>query len=161
MERNEIRIGRVSSLNPENGTVRVVYKDKDNAVTMELPTLNLDGEYKMPQVDDLVLVAHLSNGSAAGVVLGTFWSLSNQPKDPAATWRKEIGEDAYQHYKGTEYRVKAGTIKLQTDANTMDVDDVLARIRALESDVEALDRRVDVLEGGAEPEPEPEPETGV
>lgn len=148
MERNEIRIGRVSSLNPDNGTIRVVYKDKDNAVTMEFPLLNLDGEYKMPKVDDLVLVSHLSNGSAAGIVLGTFWSPANQPPDPEATWRKEMGEDAYQHYKGTEYRAKAGTIKLETDSNTMDVDEVMQRLDALESAVAALDSRVTALEAG-------------
>ena len=45
MEKNLIRIGRISSINKETGMVRVVYKDK-NSTTSELPVFNFSGEYK-------------------------------------------------------------------------------------------------------------------
>ena len=63
-----IRIGKVSSIDYARGMVQVVYHDKDDDVTRLLPLLSF--EYRMPPVGALVLVAHLTNGSEAGVV---FW----------------------------------------------------------------------------------------
>ena len=63
-----VRFGKISSVNYEAGTVRVVYHEKDDCVTSEIPLLSF--EYMMPEVDDAVLVLHLSNGAEAGVVLG-------------------------------------------------------------------------------------------
>ena len=59
-----IRIGRISAINYTDGTARIVYTDRDNAVTPELPLLS--AEYCMPKVDDLVLVLHLPTGASAG-----------------------------------------------------------------------------------------------
>lgn len=74
-----IRIGRISAVNYAAGTVRVLYKDKNEEVTKELPMLA--NEYFMPTVDDMVLVGHLPNGSEAAVVLGRFWSDKNRPPE--------------------------------------------------------------------------------
>lgn len=84
-----IRIGRISALNYEAGTARVVYSDRDNAVTAELPLLS--AEYYMPRVDDMVLVVHLPNGTEAGVIIGQFWNDNNRPKESGANlYRKEL-----------------------------------------------------------------------
>ena len=59
----DIRIGKVSSIDYENGMIRVLYTDRDGAVTKTLPVVTFNDEYKMPQVGQYVLVVHLSNGS--------------------------------------------------------------------------------------------------
>lgn len=89
-----LRIGKISSVNYENGTARVLYTDRDNAVTAELPLLS--HEYNMPAVDDFVLVCHLPNGSHAGVIVGTFWNGAKRPVEGGAgVYRKDLGEECY------------------------------------------------------------------
>lgn len=81
----EIRLGKVSSLDPAAGTVRVVYHEKDGDVTRMIPILSpvFSGLYSLPAVGDQVLVLHLSNGSEAGVVLGRPWSDKFPPPEGA------------------------------------------------------------------------------
>ena len=55
-----IRLGKISSINYTAGKARVVYEDRDDSVTSELPFLAL--QYNIPKVDDLVVVACFSNG---------------------------------------------------------------------------------------------------
>jgi phage baseplate assembly protein V len=75
--KNLIRIGTVSSVNEENGTVRVLFEDKDNMVSDELPLLSY--EYDMPDIKDQVLCIFLPNGIEKGFCLGSFYSSVNQP----------------------------------------------------------------------------------
>lgn len=70
----DIRIGKVSSIDYDNGMVQVLYTDRDGAVTKALPVLTFNDEYKMPSVGSYVLVVHLSNGTEAGYILGTYWN---------------------------------------------------------------------------------------
>ena len=92
-----IRIGRISSVNYAEGTARVVYTDRDNSVTMELPLLSY--EYSMPKVDDLVLVLNLPTGGEAGVILGKIWNDNNKPKESGEKiYRKDLGEGCYIKY---------------------------------------------------------------
>lgn len=87
-----IRQGIVSSINYKKGMIKVTYPDRDNEVTDNFPVLSLDDEYRMPAVGDWVLVAHLSNGSNAGVVLGKYWDSGNLPEQfGKAIFRKELG----------------------------------------------------------------------
>ena len=59
-----IRVGCVSKINYEEGTIEVTYPDRDDAVTDPFPVLSFNDEYKMPDIGQDVLVLHLSNGSA-------------------------------------------------------------------------------------------------
>ena len=86
---SEMRIGRISAVNYPAGTVRILYKDKSEEVTKELPLLS--HEYYMPEVDDLVFVCHLPNGKEAAVVLGRFWSDKNMPPEgKKGLYRKDM-----------------------------------------------------------------------
>lgn len=86
------RVGRVSKVNYEAGTVRVAYLDRDGMVTDELPVLCLSGEYRMPAVGDEVLVVHLSNNPNSGVVMGRYWNKNNVPQVSGKNvFRKELG----------------------------------------------------------------------
>jgi len=112
---NLIRVGKVSSVNHELGMIRVVYLDKGSSVTAELPVLSFNGEYKMPGIDDLVLVTHLSNGSAAGIVLGTFWSKANRPgRAGEDIYHKELGRKNGAAY--FDFDEKTGHLTIRADS---------------------------------------------
>ena len=49
---NNIRLGKISAIDYAAGTVRVVYHEKDDAVTAPIPLIS--SEYFMPEVDDMV-----------------------------------------------------------------------------------------------------------
>lgn len=88
-----IRIGRVSALNYEAGTARIFYSDKNNNTTKELPLLC--AEYYMPEVDDLVMVCHLPNGTEAGIILGRYWTDVNRPPEgKRGLYRKDVSRTA-------------------------------------------------------------------
>jgi len=122
-----IRVGRVSSIDYNKGMVRVLYTDKDNSVTKNLPFLNMNGEYKMPNIGDMVLVAHLSNGTEMGIVIGTFWSNSNTPDEAGkGIYRKELGStkgEAYIKYDSNTkvLTLKADTVQVLTKANSTNI----------------------------------------
>ncbi|MCD8207425.1 MAG: hypothetical protein LUD72_05775 [Bacteroidales bacterium] len=127
---NEIRIGKVSTVDYENGMVAVVYTDKDDAVTKSLPMLSFNGEYKMPERDEMVLVVHLSNGSEAGIVLGTYWNKAHHPSVTGqGVYRKDISADSYVQYQGGTLEIDAPSISL----NGTTVEEILRRIEALEA----------------------------
>ena len=88
-----IRQGVVSSINYETGRVRVVYNDKNDTVTQELPLLTF--EYDMPRVGEQVYVAHQSNGAENGLVLCRHWRDDEIPEEYGPhIWRKELRDEA-------------------------------------------------------------------
>lgn len=118
MANSEIRVGRISSINYETGMARVTYRDKDESVTSEFPMLTYNDEYRMPEIGQDVLVAHLSNGSGRGAILGTIW---NQKYSPAETgnvlYRKDLSrkkDAAYIRYSDEtgEYLIKVANLHL-------------------------------------------------
>ena len=100
MANSEIRIGKVSSVNYETGMARVTYRDKDESVTMELPMMNFHDEYRMPEPEQDVVVAHLSNGSSRAVLLGTVWNKKNIPRETGEQlYRKDFSRKKMQRMK--------------------------------------------------------------
>lgn len=81
-----IRIGKVSSVDYGSGMIKVTYPDLDNSVTDDLPYLTFNDEYKMPKVGASVLVVHLSNGSAMGIVARNV--LEQQPQTTGQRQRR-------------------------------------------------------------------------
>ena len=118
MANSEIRIGRVSSINYETGMTRVTYRDKDETVTSEFPMLTNNEEYRMPEIGQQVLVAHLSNGSSRGAVIGTVWNQKNIPKESGkGLYRKDLSaykDAAYIRYSDEtgEYLIKVANLHL-------------------------------------------------
>ena len=100
-----IRIGKVSSVDYGSGMIKVTYPDLDNSVTDDLPYLTFNDEYKMPKVGASVLVVHLSNGSAMGIVAGTYWNSSHRPPvSGKGVYRKDLAQaigEAFLQYSGS------------------------------------------------------------
>lgn len=118
MANSEIRIGKVSSVDYESGMARVTYRDKDDAVTINLATANFNDEYRMPEPGQDVIVAHLSNGSSRAVLLGTVWNKKNIPTEGGRElYRKDLSRKknaAYVRYSDEtgEYLVKAANVHI-------------------------------------------------
>lgn len=79
MEKDYLRIGKISSINYPQGTARITYEDKDGSTTAEMPFLALAWQYWTPRVGDQVLVAHLSSGTSSAVILGAVWHNGHRP----------------------------------------------------------------------------------
>lgn len=92
-----IRAGFVSAINYEEGTAQVVYKDRDNEVSPYLPFWS--NEYNMPDIDTLVYVVHLQNGSTKGMILIPPFTNKHPPVEgKKGIWRKDFGDGSYLRY---------------------------------------------------------------
>ena len=118
MANSEIRYGKVSSVDHEKGMVKVTYRDKDESVTTDFAVMNYNDEYRMPRIGQQVAVAHLSNGSSRGIVLGEIWNQKNLPRESGEDlYRKDLSKSknaAYIRYndRSGEYLVKAANLHL-------------------------------------------------
>ena len=88
-----IRTGKVTSVNPQNCTVRVTFEDRDESVSPDLQvvmknTLNKK-YYWMPEVDEIALCLFLPNGEETGYVIGTVYSDVDKPVPEIADEGKE------------------------------------------------------------------------
>lgn len=112
----ELRIGKISSINYKKGTARVTYEYRDDTTTVELPFLSW--EYQMPEVGDMVVTAHLWGGATAAVILGPLWHDGHRPvSGKKGLYRKEYERTqgaAYEEYNDTSksFKVVAGGVTL-------------------------------------------------
>jgi|SRR5690606_8735122 len=83
--RGLIRIGRVSSVNPSACAARVVFEDREDTVSFELPIIVRGSQdtkdYWLPVPGEQVLCVFVN--STDGFIVGSFYSDADQP--PAAT----------------------------------------------------------------------------
>lgn len=133
---NEVRIGRVSSVNYPAGTVRVAYPDRSGRDTAELPVFcGMGQEYRMPAVGDAVLVLHLSNDSSMGIVMGGFWSLKTAPpKSGEAVYYKAFQDQGAAFMQVVSGRMTLGAegITLQDGSGTITVSELLEMKRKVD-----------------------------
>lgn len=111
MLRRVIRIGNVSSLNPDNMSCRVTFPDMDDAVSRELPILNTGSGagkmYWLPSVGEQVLCLMIPSqggrGSNDGVVLGSFFNSVDKPVRTGEGIRRiDFGDGSYvEHDRNT------------------------------------------------------------
>lgn len=84
--KNIVRIGKVSSVNSENKTARVIFGDKQNMISGELRVVDNKAsvileeaqshthsciiQQWLPKINDTVLCLYLPNGEGDGFILG-------------------------------------------------------------------------------------------
>ena len=79
-----VRVGKVSVVIPERCACRVVFDDRDNMVSAELPVLQsscLNNKwFSLPDVEDSVVCLMTPNDpNGGGFVLGSFYHQNNPP----------------------------------------------------------------------------------
>lgn len=138
-----IRLGKVSTVDYENGMISVTYPDLDDSTTDSFPVFSLTDEYKMPGIGQEVLVLHLSNGQSAGVVMGRYWNKGNKPPiNGKGVFRKELGEsfgEAFIQYSD-------GNITLHDQAGESTLGSILSRLSNAERKLKELEGRVHEVE---------------
>ena len=154
-----IRLGKISSINYTAGKARVVYEDRDDSVTSELPFLAL--QYNIPKVDDLVIVACFSNGTVSGVILGPVYNSANTPHEGGAEKKQTMILRAPKiELEGYGYEDKPYVTLEQINDAFSDIDDNKTGISnlqddtaktkgkpSLQSQLDALEKRVKALGG--------------
>ena len=131
-----VRVGLISSINQENGMVRVYYPDRDST-TSELGMFYFLGEYKTPKVNDQVIVLHLSNDTSSGVVLGGFWNEVRKP--PSKTvYKKEMGESSFESLQAGNLTIHSPEISLAGETGKITLTELLD----MKNRLETLERRL-------------------
>lgn len=88
-----IRVGEVSSINPEKCTARVKFEDNDDLVSDELLIVTrgslYNKDYWMPDINEQVICLFLPIGVAQGFILASYYSDVDKPaeNDPDVTSR--------------------------------------------------------------------------
>ena len=125
--KNIVRIGRVSSIDPKTMGARVLFTDKDEDVSYDLPVIAMcaknNREYHLPDIDTQVLCLFLPNTSAKGLttgfVLGSFYSDVDVPAENGTGIKSIRFEDgSYVRYEGGNIQIHAcGNIDITADGN--------------------------------------------
>jgi len=112
--KNLVRVGRVSSVDPDRCMARVAFEDKDEAVSHDLPVLVRGAlaakDYWLPSPGELVVCLYLPSGNSRGFVLGSLYSEANPP--PVSNGDKRH----ISFVDGTRIEYDAGTHTLIIDA---------------------------------------------
>ena len=83
-----IRIGQVSSVDPETCRARVAFDDLNDMVSADLPILQDNTvkakTYHLPEVGEHVLCVFLPSGMQTGYIIGSYYTDGNMPKKTGA-----------------------------------------------------------------------------
>ena len=95
----EVRIGKVSRVNYEKGTIDVILEDEEEAVRHDLPLFS--DEYRMPKVDEMVTVIFKTNSGKReeGYVIGVPFQKENVPEYTGKdVYYKRLSKEAFVHF---------------------------------------------------------------
>lgn len=113
-----IRIGKIHRIDYINGTASVIYNDRNNQPSPQLPFFST--MYEMPAIDDMVVVILLPNSSSKGFILGTPWHARKKPSlSGAGLFVKTFSDGAYIKYDSK-------TRKMEVSAENIIFDSVSA-----------------------------------
>ena len=118
---SEVRLGNVSSIDYENGLCEVTYPDRDDTVTEMVPMLS-NREYRMPEVDDLVVVLHPGDSPEDAVILGTIWNEKIKPVEG----KEKVFRKEYSNEDGKAYRkkiLKAKSLEVKVGGTTVTISE--------------------------------------
>ncbi|MEK5069820.1 hypothetical protein [Sporosarcina sp. FSL K6-1508] len=106
-----IRVGIVDGANDQEGTVRVMFPDKDDQVVPDIPLMCHEQNY--PRIGESALCLFLPNGTEQGFCLGGYYHDENPPpiKDKEI-YVKKLDDDLSIKY---DYRIKELTIENAKD----------------------------------------------
>lgn len=125
-----IRIGRISSVNPTSGMARVYYPDRDST-TSELSLFGFHREFKLPKVNDQVVVLHLPNDTSSGIILGNFWNEADSPPEQVQ-YKKDFENGTYEMLKDGNYIIHSSQIILEGESESISLTDLIDMKRRLE-----------------------------
>ncbi|MBQ7515315.1 MAG: phage baseplate assembly protein V [Schwartzia sp.] len=115
--RGIVRAGRVSSVYPERMTARVVFDEKDQNVTYELPVMNRcalrNKDYWLPDVGDPVVCLFAQNDKnlSSGWILGTFFNDGAPPQIADKDKRRlDFSDGTFIEYDRAKHRLEINCV---------------------------------------------------
>lgn len=122
---NILRVGTISSANAEEGTVRVLFRDKDSMVSYDLPVLVRqtlrNKDYFIPDVGEQVLCVFLPNGMEQGFCLGAMYNAKDKPTISDPNKRRIDFEDGtwieHDRSNGTTRVHSTGDIVIESESH--------------------------------------------
>lgn len=136
--KNLIKIGAVTAIYEDKGTIQVTFEDCDN-MPVEMPLLSF--EYNMPMIDSTVWCIFQGSSRTSGLCLGRAYSDTNPPPATDAkifkkplTQNPQIAPNAYYEYDETTQTltIKAKHIVFDTESvrSTGEIGDKLCTMSA-------------------------------
>ena len=127
MLKNLIRVGSVSAINPAKCAARVVFADRSEVVSFELPVLVRGSlrnkDYWMPDPGEQVVCLFLPSGNAQGFIIGSIYSERDKPPVTEGNKRHIKFDDGtiieYDRVTHTLSINAKGSINIQTTGNTV------------------------------------------
>lgn len=113
-----IRRGTVESINYQNGTVKIVQEDRDDAVSFDLPLMSF--EYDPPNIGDMVVAVFLPSDTTTGFIIGKPYNDINKPTNG----RKNIIRKTYDIDAFIEYDKGSKTLTIKAKNIVIEGDDV-------------------------------------
>lgn len=115
-----LKIGKVSSIDYEKGSVVVVLEDQDNLVSDPLPLLSFS--YEMPEVNDLVACIFLG---PEGICLGKYFNETNLPVVTGQSlWHKNLFDQGGISYNSDTKTLTIKTEKIQIEGDLKVIGEV-------------------------------------
>lgn len=110
-----IRVGRISSIDYKSGCADVCFKGEEDVIYSDLPFLAF--EYKMPKINDLVLVvAQKYAQKKSGFIIGPYFNDENKPEVSGKDYFfKRFSDTAYIKYDADkdELEITAGKVVIK------------------------------------------------
>jgi len=98
--KNQVMLGRISSVDYKNGCADVVFPDADDEIRTELPFFS--AEYQMPEINEIVVVVFQRHKNRSrGFILGPVFNSGNLPESFGKNvYFKRFSKEAYMKYDG-------------------------------------------------------------
>lgn len=121
-----IRVGEVTSIDPQKHTARVSFPEDDNNTSYELAVLCRNSysnqDYGMPDVGEDVLCLFLPDGIEDGFILGSFYAGEVSPPTGNADERKTVFSDgaSFTYNRATHsFDIQIGASKIHVDQSSI------------------------------------------
>ena len=127
---DSIRVGRISSIDYKSGCADVYFESEENVIYSDLPFLAF--EYKMPKVNDLVLVvAQKYAQKKSGFIIGPYFNDENKPEVSGKDYFfKRFSDTAYIKYDAAkdEIEIMAGNVVMKNlTVENLEVENLTAK----------------------------------
>lgn len=129
MDTDLIKIGEVSSVNPAEGTARVIFDDDDGLVSYDLqvvhPNTFKNKDYALPDVGTDVVCIFLGSGAEEGFILGGVYTDGNPPPEGSIDVRAvEFADGTVVRYDraGHVLSVTIGGLTIQADRQQLAIN---------------------------------------
>jgi len=119
--KNIIRVGLVSSIDAEKCTAKVVFHEKDDLVSHDMPVIQRqtlkNKDYQMPDIGEHVLCLCLPNGLEQGFIIGSLYSKADVPP----VINKDKRHIKFEDGTTIEYDRKSHTLTVNMQSGTANI----------------------------------------